>query len=196
MGTPAGEKFVTALRVTAALTDLFLTLGHRVLIMPWSEGIGGVHGPYSGENALGTVLKLLGTIRAEGASDLKRSLREASPGEGGSSTYPIIISDFLFPLNYRKEIDLLAAGPMPIGALQILSPEENSFRLRGNLILTDPETEREERLHAGYRTSRSFQEAYRRHLEGVEGLFRRKGAAFHRADSSDPFESMVKNLIS
>ena len=146
--------------------------------------------------ALETVLKVLETIRAEGASDLKRSLREAAPGEGTSSTYPVIVSDFLFPLNYREEIDLLANRSMPMGALQILSPEESSLRLRGNLILTDPETGRVEKLHAGYRTSRNFQEAYRRHLEGVEGLFRRKGAAFHRAASAAPFESSIKSLMS
>ena len=195
MWTPDSGKFTGVLKAAATLADLFLSLGHRVLIVPWSEGVQGTYGPYMGENELQSVLEVLSSLRTGGASDLRKSLREAAPSNGAHLAYPIVLSDFLFPLDYDREVAYLASGPLSMGALQILSPEETAGGLRGNLILTDPETNREETLHIGYRTSRIFQEAFRTHTENVEDTFRRNGAVFHRTSSTDTFESAVKGLL-
>ena len=195
MWQPEPAKLIRALEVAAALSDLFLSLGHRVLIVPWSDGVRSSYGPYSGENDLGTVMNVLSSLKAEGVSDLKRSLRESQPANGGLHTYPLVISDFLFPLNYREEIAFLATSPFATAALQILSPEEATGSLRGNLIVTDPETGREETLRAGYRVSRLYRETFQEHNEKVAALFRGRGSAFCRATSSDSFESTVQALL-
>jgi len=195
MWQPEPAKLVRALEVAATLSDLFLSLGHRVLIVPWSDGVRGSYGPYSGENDLGTIMNILSSLKAEGVSDLKQSLRESQPGNGGLTTYPFIISDFLFPLNYRDEIGFLATSSFATAALQILSPEESAATLRGNLIVTDPETGKEKVLRSGYRTSRLYREAFREHNERVADLFRRRGSSFHLADSGDSFESTVQAFL-
>lgn len=195
MWTPEPSKFVTALRVAAALSDIFLSLGHRLFIMPWSAGVTGRYGPYTGEQELQEVLSMLEDRRTGGTSDLKGTLGDILPADGSFRAAPVILSDFLFPLDYGSEIDHLASISLPLSALRILSRSEESYRPRGNLLLVDPEGGEEKSLHAGYRTSQLYREALQSHLDEVRDLFRQRGGLFHHALSTDSFESIVRAML-
>ena len=195
MARPDPGKFATALQVTAALADVLLALGHRVVIVPWSTGAAARHGPYAGEGEMAEVLRVLGTTRTGGASDLRRALADAVPSSASFKAALVIVSDFLFPLDYRSEIEHLAGAALPLAALRVMTREEEGARMRGNLVLIDPETGAEEPLHATYAAARRYQEALRAHLAEVESLFRRQGAAFHHALPTQPFEAIVKRMM-
>lgn len=195
MAAPDPLKLERARQVTAALGDLFLALGHEILLVPWSRGLEGVYGPYRGESDRDPLMEQLLRVHGEGASDLRRSIRQLLALESLRSASPILISDFLFPRDYAEEVLLLARRPFPTRALQILGDGETGETLRGNLILSDPESGEETHLLGSYSLTRRFRETLRNHTEDVAKLFRRAGVAAHRAVAGSPFEDITRELL-
>ena len=195
MAAPEASKLARSQEVAAALGDLFLSLGHEIVLVPWNNGLEGVYGPYRGQSEISPLLEQILRIRGEGTSDLRRSLRELAALESLRSASPVIISDFLFPRDYTEEVFLLARRPFPTRALHLLADGEDDGPLRGNLILVDPETGEEAHLHGTYGLTRRFRDAMRDHLAAVKGIFLRAGSHFRREQAGDPFEAITRNLL-
>ncbi len=190
MVSPDGRKLRLSLELAAALADIHLSLGHPVYLAPWAEGLKGFYGPYHGEGDAEAVRRRLETLEEGGRTNLRRSLLEMMP-LGPRRAAPIIISDFLFPLDYQNEIGHLGVRMHGLASIQVLSRAETDFRLRGNLVLVDPETLDESGLHAGYALHKAYHDALRDHLRDVEDFFGRSGKVFLRALSHEPFDAAV-----
>lgn len=195
MAEPDPAKLTRAQEVTAALGDLFLSLGHEAVLVPWSNGIEGVYGPYRGQSEIPALLEQILRTHGAGTSDLRRSLRELVALESLRSASPLIVSDFLFPRDYAEEVFLLAQRPFPTHALQLLDDAEVGVSLRGSLILVDPETGEEARALGTYGLTRRFRDALREHLATVKAIFLRAGSHFRLESAGSPFETITRKLL-
>jgi len=195
MAAPDPRKLQRAAEVAAAVGDLALALGHAVYLVPWSAGLGALHGPYRGEPGLDSLLEQLGLIEAGGGSSLRSSLRALAAVEEVRRASAVLISDFLFPLDAADEILHLGEGSLPPRVLQLLTREEAEPSLRGNLILLDPEGDAELPLTGSYRLTRRFRELVREHLDATESIFLRAGARFVRERAENPFEPIARALL-
>lgn len=195
MAAPDPVKIERSQEVAAALGDLFLSLGHEVVLVPWSNGLEGVYGPYRGQNEIPPLLERIRHCRGEGTSDLRRSLRELVALESLRSASPVVVSDFLFPRDYAEEVFQLTRRPFPTHALQILAAAESDVSLRGSLILIDPETGEEARALGTYGLTQRFREALREHLAAVKDIFLRAGSHFRLEQARSPFETIIRNLL-
>jgi uncharacterized protein (DUF58 family) len=192
MAVPSPAKFTAALRLAAALADVHLALGHKVTAVPWADKPGQPFGPFSGHAEFDTLARSLALLRPEGTSNLRRSLAETVGRTLRGGFQAFLISDFLFPATWRHDVAGLAAASHRVAAFQVLSREEQEFRLWGNFILVDPETGAERPAIAGWNASVAWKKAFAAHLAEVESIVVGSGGTFARIDPRDPFEEPVR----
>jgi len=153
------NKFVYARRLAAALTFIGLGAGDQVRLTVLSAGHETAWGPYRGRRSAVRVMQLLESAMAGGTTDLNLALKRY----GLKSLRPgllILISDLLSPNGFKAGISNLQANGHEISIVQLLSPDETTPAIKGEMKLVDVETGDEAELSLDNATV----ERYRRRL--------------------------------
>ena len=195
MAEPYPQKLQQALAMTAALADLSLALGHPVGIVPWARGPQQLLGPYTGEGELESIFLALGSLVPGGVSDLSATLSGIPQLRDYSHARVIVLSDFLFPADYGRDVESLLFQGFGVQAVQIIDDEEADYPLRGNLILVDPESGREAGIQADQRLLRRYRKLFAAHQAAVREIFVRAGAPLVVVRSGEPFELATEQFF-
>ncbi|HLF03459.1 MAG TPA: DUF58 domain-containing protein [Anaerolineales bacterium] len=134
------NKFQYAVRLAAALGHIALAAGDRLTVSVVRGG--GLpaerFGPKRGRGSTGRLLKFLGGLSAEGATDLDGALRNYALATDRAGL-AFVISD-LFSPGYQTGLNAMQSKGHEVGLVHILAPEEVEPPLAGDLQLIDIET--------------------------------------------------------
>jgi uncharacterized protein (DUF58 family) len=194
MGVGDPSKDLFARRLTAALGYIGLVNNNRVTISLFGDGVRMQLANMRGRNYLPEMTELLLTTECDGFSDFEKACRDVAAGRIGSGVM-IVISDFLFKQGYEAALRRLLGGKYDLYVIQVLSPQEISPELAGDLRLLDIE----DADAAEITVSSTLIKYYKRNLAAycneLHDFCTHRGAVYVRANSADSVEALVLNYL-
>lgn len=125
-------------------------------------------------------------------SAVLRSYQKSNPRPG----ILFLISDFLDPGDYRKEMKLLAQRGFDVNLLQVLSPEELQPQLKGDLMLVDSETGAAREITVNERLLATYHSTLSAYTTSLEAFCRANGLGYTMVTADASFEDLLlKRLV-
>ena len=192
LGEPAKELFIK--KLAAALGYVSLVNNNRLTITSFSEGVKGQLKNMRGRNYISDMAEFLLTSDCEGPSDFGGSCRQLAAGRIGSGIM-IVLSDFLFKEGFDTGLRHLISRQYDSYVIQVLSPDELTPELTGDLKLVDIE----DADTAEITISTALLKYYKRNLTAycneLKDFCSRRGAAYVLANSADSVETLTLNYL-
>ena len=192
LGEPAKRLF--AKRLTAALGYVSLVNNNRLTISLFADGLRAQLPHMRGRNYLSQMAEMLLTTDCEGLSDFEKACRDATASRIGRGV-TIVVSDFLFKQGYEAALRRLIGARYDLYVIQVLSPQEISPELTGDLKLLDVE----DADTAEITVSAALIKYYKRNLaawcDELRSFCTNRGAVCVQANSADSVESLVLNYL-
>ena len=186
-GTPG--KLLAAKRICAALGYIALCNFDRLSVTALTDRPGPRLTNIRGKTSAATLFRWLNGLRAEGATDFARALREygllaRTPG------LVVLISDLMAP-GLEEGMRTLVGRKFSPTLLQVLSPEEMHPVVTGDVRLVDAETDemREITVTSGLLTR--YHRRFEAHQQWLTATSHRYGINFLRTVTAEPFEDLV-----
>jgi len=192
LGEPAKQLFIK--KLAAALGYVSLINNNRLTISSFADGLQGQLKNMRGRNYIGDMAEFLLTAECQGPSDFDSSCRQLATGRIGSGIM-IVLSDFLFKEGFDAGLRRLISNKYDLYVIHVLSPEELTPELAGDLKLVDIE----DTDTAEITVSTALLKYYKRNLAAycneLKGFCTRRGAAYVLANSSDSVESITLDYL-
>ena len=192
VGNPSKELF--AKKLTAALGYISLVNNNRLTVSLFADGVRSQLANMRGRQYLSQMAELLLTTECDGFSDFEKACHDVAAGRIGSGV-TIVISDFLFKQGYDAALRRLIGARYDLYVIQVLSPQEISPELTGDLKLLDIE----DMDAAEITVSSALIKYYKRNLAAycseLRDFCRHRDAAYVQANSADSVEALVLNYL-
>ena len=183
------DKLAFAARTVAALAYVGLGRFDAVRLVQLGHPRGSI-GPLRGRRRFGEVVQALSDGGAHGRLDLSAHVAACLPSPARQGLV-VLVSDLLTPEGVEAGLDGLLHQGVDVIVLHVLSPQELSPDLVGELELLDAETN--ERLEVGL--SLAVLKQYRERLDGwlerQEGVCSQRGLRYLRLRTDRPLDSVL-----
>jgi len=191
-GEPSKELAMK--RLAAALAYVGLVNNNRVTLSTFADGVTGQLANMRGRNYISRMADFLLASEADGPSRFEKAARQLTAERIGTGVV-IVLSDFFFKEGFEEGLRRLISDRYDLYAIQMLSPQELSPELSGDLKLIDVEDDDE----AEVTISAGLLAYYKRNLSAwcneLRAFCRRRGATYTLTDSSQPVEPMMLNYL-
>jgi uncharacterized protein (DUF58 family) len=191
-GDPSKMRF--AKRLAAALGYVSLVNNNRLTLSLFADGLRTQLANLRGRRYLPQIAEMLLTTDAEGAGDFEKACRDMAAARIGSGIV-IVISDFLFRQGYDGALRRLIGGQYDLYAIQVLSPQEISPELAGDLKLLDVEDGDAAEITVSAALIKYYKKNLAAYCEELNEFCTRRDAVYVRANSADSVESLVLNYL-
>jgi len=191
---PEGEaeqnKYLYARRLFASLAYISLSTGDRLQMASLSGTNIRRFGPSRGRAQTVPMLKYVHDIQAEGVTDLNLALREYGLRSKRAGLC-FIITDMFSPSGYHDGLNVLLGKGYEVVILQVLSPDEITPPLAGDLRLVDVETglNQEVSIDATMRTV--YEQRLRAWLDEIRTDSSKRGVHYLMVSTDMPFERVI-----
>ena len=192
LGEPSKELFIK--KLTAALGYVSLVNNNRVTISFFADGVKGQLANMRGRNYLHKMAEYLLTTECDGPSDFDNSCRQLAAGRIGSGVM-IVLSDFLFKDGYDSGLRRLIGNRYDLYAIQVLSAQELSPDLTGELKLIDIEDADVAEITVSAALAKYYKRNVTAYCNELKSFCTRRGAVYVLANSADSVESLVLNYL-
>ncbi len=192
LGEPSKELFIK--KLTAALGYVSLVNNNRVTISFFADGVKGQLANMRGRNYLHKMAEYLLTTECDGSSDFDNSCRQLAAGRIGSGVM-IVLSDFLFKDGYDSGLRRLIGNRYDLYAIQVLSAQELSPDLSGELKLIDIEDTDVAEITVSAALAKYYKRNVTAYCNELRSFCTRRGAVYVLANSADSVESLVLNYL-
>ncbi len=143
-----------------------------------------------GPKALPALVRAAGGLRPDGTTVLDDAL--ASFGaQGHHRGIVVLISDLLSPGGYQNGLERLSRAALRPVVVHILSRDEVSPTLEGDLALEDVETGETVQVSVDWATRARYQQWLRGWFDEIEAFCSRRGITYVRVDTSQPVEELL-----
>ena len=188
------KKLDVLRRLAAALGYMTLAESERAQVVVAGAGTTRDLPPLRGRHGLPTLLRQLDALEAGGQTDLARSiegvvLRGAHPG------LLAVFSDFFDAGPWRGALSRAVAGGHDVVLVQVLSAEDVSPSLEGDLALEDAETGATIELVMDAATANAYARRLASLYQELGAWARRHGATYVRARSDEPIAPVVRRMV-
>ena len=191
-GDPSKERFIK--KLTAALGYVSLVNNNRLAVSFFADGVTNQLAHMRGRNYLHQMAELLLTSECDGVSNFDSACRQLAAGRIGSGVM-IVLSDFLFKEGYDAGLRRLIGRQYDLYVIQVLSAQELSPKLTGDLKLIDIE----DADAAEITISAALLKYYKRNLTAycneLKEFCTHRGAVYVLANTADSVESLVLNYL-
>ncbi|HUW19696.1 MAG TPA: DUF58 domain-containing protein [Sedimentisphaerales bacterium] len=191
-GEPSKELFIK--KLIAALGYVSLVNNNRVTISSFADGLKTQMANMRGRSYLAQMAEFLLTSQSEGFSNFDNACRQIAAGRLGSGIM-IVLSDFFFKEGFDTGLRRLVSRQYDLYVIQVLSAQELSPDLAGDLKLIDVE----DADAAEVTISSALIKYYKRNLSAycneLKDFCTRRGAAYILVNSADSVESLVLNYL-
>ena len=194
MGVGEPSKDLFARRLTAALGYIGLVNNNRVTISLFADGVRMQLANMRGRNYLPQMAELILTTECDGFSDFEKACRDLAAGRIGSGI-TIVISDFLFKQGYEAGLRRLLGARYDLYVIQVLSPQEISPELAGDLKLLDIEDADMAEITGSSALIKYYKRNLAAYCNELHDFCTHRGAVYARANSADSVEAMVLNYL-
>ncbi|OHB73351.1 MAG: hypothetical protein A2Z25_23365 [Planctomycetes bacterium RBG_16_55_9] len=192
MGEPSKERFIK--KLTAALGYVSLVNNNRLAVSFFADGVTNQLAHMRGRNYLHQMAEFLLMAESEGVSNFDGACKQLAAGRIGSGVM-IVLSDFLFKEGYDSGLRRLLGRQYDLYVIQVLSAQELSPTLAGDLKLMDIE----DADTAEITVSGALLKYYKRNLTAycneLKDFCTRRGIVYVLANSADSVESLVLNYL-
>lgn len=189
-GNTEHNKLLFAKRLLAGLSYMSLKSGDRLMLSALSETGLQQFGPARGRTQIVPMLKFAHNVSATGMTDLSQSLRDYALREKRTGLV-ILITDMFSPTGYVEGLNRLLGKGHEILILHLLSPDEVTPPIAGDLSLVDIETgiTQEVTVDANMRTI--YQQRLTQWLDSIRDDCARKGVHYLMVETNIPFEKVI-----
>ncbi|NLX21974.1 MAG: DUF58 domain-containing protein [Phycisphaerae bacterium] len=191
-GEPA--KLWYAKRVAAAIAYIGLAKYNRVTLCGWSDRFGPELAGVRGRHLVSKVLGHLSALETGGAGNMTAACRQFAirhPQRG----VVLLLSDFMDKGGYEEGLRYLIGRHYDLYVVQMLSPQEISPDLTGDLQLRDVE----DGDLAEITISRALLNRYKQNLNaycrGLQDFCRRRGIVYLFTSTEVPFDQLVLTYL-
>jgi uncharacterized protein (DUF58 family) len=192
LGEPSKELFIK--KLTAALGYVSLVNNNRVTISFFADGVKGQLANMRGRNYLHKMAEYLLSTECDGLSDFDNSCRQIAAGRIGSGVM-IVLSDFLFKDGYNSGLRRLIGNRYDVYAIQVLSAQELTPDLTGELKLIDVEDTDVAEITVSAALVKYYKKNVTAYCNELRSFCTRRGAVYVLANSADSVESLVLNYL-
>jgi uncharacterized protein (DUF58 family) len=184
------EKFLYARRVLAGLAYIALGGGDQVTVTVLREGGIQRWGPLRGRGHILGLLAWLEKVATRGSIDLNQALRDYAMRTARAGVC-VVLSDFMSPEGYEDGLRALQGRGHEVTAIHILSPDEVSPEIAGDLKLVDVETG----MSQDVTIDAAMLELYLRRLQAwqaeIGAYCTRRGIHYIPIDTRTPWEQLI-----
>jgi len=191
-GEPSKELFIK--KLTAALGYVSLVNNNRVTISFFTDGLTGQLANMRGRYYLHQMADFLLTADCEGLSHFDKACRQLVSGRIGSGV-TIVLSDFLFKEGYDSGLRRLIGRQYDLYVIQVLSAQELSPDLTGELKLIDIEDDDVAEITVSAALAKYYKRNLNAYCNELKEFCTQRGAVYVLANSSDSVESLVLNYL-
>jgi len=192
LGEPAKELFIK--KLTAALAYVSLVNNNRLTISSFSDGVKGQLKNMRGRNYIGAMAEFLLTLRCEGPTHFNSSCSQLVAGRFGSGIM-IVLSDFLFKEGFDNGLRHLISRQYDLYAIQVLSPQELTPELTGDLKLVDIEDSDTAEITISTALLKYYKKNISAYCNELKDFCARRGTAYVLANSADSVETLTLNYL-
>lgn len=133
--------------------------------------------------------------RSDGPTNLSAVLRGYQKATVRAGVL-FIISDFMDPGDFRREMKRLAGRGFDLNLIQVLAPEELTPEIAGDLLLVDSETGEAREMTANARGMAAYADALAQFTTALETFARVNGIGYTKITADAAFEDMLfRDLI-
>ena len=194
MGLGEPSKALFAKRLAAALGYVSLVNSNRLTISLFSDGVRTQLPHMRGRSYLPQMAEMLLATECEGFSNFEKACQDTVMGRIGSGI-TIVISDFLFKEGYESALRRLIGAKYDLYAIQVLSPQEISPELGGDLKLLDVEDADTAEVTVSAALIKYYKKNLAAYCQELNDFCVRRGAVYVRANSADSVEALVLNYL-
>jgi uncharacterized protein (DUF58 family) len=194
MGWGEPSKLDYAVRVAAALGYIGLANLDRVAVVVYSDRIVRLLPALRGRPAVFRLFRFLAETSSQGRSDLAAAVAEYAIRTHRRGVL-VIISDLMLPAGVAAGLRLARAHRFETFVIHLLSEEELTPVLTGDLRLTDSETGAVVEVSADAATAAAYARARDRFFAGVQQACLRYQVEYLRAATSVPFDDLVLRYL-
>lgn len=184
------HKLTFAQRLLAGLAYISLTSNDRLMLAALSGGLARRFGPVRGRGHGLAMLDFVRSLQAGGVADLNDSLRDYAL-RGGRPGLCLVITDLFSPTGYVEGLNALLGRGYEVGLIHVLSPDEVTPPLNGDLRLIDVETG----LPQEVSVDADMRALYVRRLlawrDELSAECLRRGVHYVSVDTGTPWESLI-----
>lgn len=188
------SKLLAAQRLAAAVGYIGLKGFDRVSGAGFAKAVGSRFPPARGQGAAHRLFNWLESLDAAGAAELAPPMqRVAATAQRGGLAW--VFSDFLLPEGYQTGLKILAARGFEVTAVQILSPEELSPTLVGDLKLVDAESGATREVSISARLLQTYHRNLEAHTSGLKTFCRTFGMNYLLVPSDAAPEDVILKMM-
>jgi uncharacterized protein (DUF58 family) len=191
-GTPAKLRF--AQQLAAALGFIGLIRGDRVRIETLGQPVARVVPTYRGRQSVWRMVEQISEIEAGGTTSLAAGVKNfclRNPGKG----VVVLLSDLMDKQGYADALKYLIARRMDVYVIQILSPEELTPDLQGDLQLVDSEDGDVAEITVSGPLLKQYQANLAAFVATAREFCTRRGMTYLLADSRIAVEQLVSHYL-
>lgn len=192
VGEPSKELFIK--KLAAALGYVSLVNNNRVSMSMFGDGLTGQLANMRGRNYLHQMADFLLTAECDGLSQFDTACRQLVSGRIGSGVM-IVLSDFLFKEGYDSGLRRLIGRQYDLYVIQVLSAQELSPDLAGDLKLIDVEDADVAEITVSAALAKYYKRNLTAYCNELKDFCTRRGAVYVLASSADSVESLVLNYL-
>jgi uncharacterized protein (DUF58 family) len=184
------KKLAFAKRIFAGLGYVSLTSHDRLMLTAMNDNGMSIFGPVRGRGQGVAMFRYVQNLSADGITDLNIMLKDYAL-RAGRPGLTIVISDMFSPTGYIEGLNALLGRGHEVVFIHVLSPEEVTPPLAGDLRLIDVETgqAREVTIDA------TMRDVYYKRLtawrDEIRNECQRKGAHYFTIQTDEPWERII-----
>ncbi|MEJ2649414.1 MAG: hypothetical protein P8016_13525 [Sedimentisphaerales bacterium] len=177
-----------------ALGYVSLVNNNRVTISFFADGIEGQLANMRGRTYLHKMADYLLSAECDGFSHFEKACRQLTSGRIGSGI-TIVLSDFLFKEGYDEGLRRLIGKQYDLYVIQVLSPQELTPDVTGELKLIDIEDADIAEITVSGALLKYYKKTLSAYCNELKDFCTRRGAVYVLANSSDSIEHLVLNYL-
>ena len=189
-GNPEHNKLLFAKRLYAGLAYISLKTGDRLMLSALTETGLKQFGPSRGRAQVVPMLRFAHDLTANGITDLNQSLRDYALREKRTGLV-IVITDMFSPTGYIEGLNRLLGKGHEIVLLHLLSPDEVTPPIAGDLSLIDVETGATQEVTVDANMRTIYQQRLTQWLDSIRDDCARKGVHYLMVETDIPFEKVI-----
>jgi uncharacterized protein (DUF58 family) len=193
-GTGDPPKHLHIKRLAAALAYVGLVNNNRVSVYTFADGLGGRLMNLRGRRCLAPLAEMLLEAEPGGVSHFDKACRQLVTGRRGSGI-TVVLSDFFFKEGLETGLKRLVTDRYDLCVLQVLSPEERSPRLTGDLRLVDVEDADVSEVTVTAALLKNYQRNLAAWCSALRDFCVRRGATYVMTDTSQSVERLVLDRL-
>lgn len=192
--TSTPSKALYAKRVAAAMAYIGLCNHDRVNLYAYSDRTTGRMTGLRGRRMTAQAMKFLDDLPVEGGSRFSSAAKQFALRHSQKGVV-LVVSDFLDKGGFDEGLRYLLGRHMDIYVLQVLSPEEMSPVMTGDLKLVDCEDEEIAEVTISRALIDKYKANVQMHCDSLRAYCHQRGISYLFATTNQPFEGLILTYL-